>query len=109
MRCSVRTMCERNGFAEHYRGGPAGLRVAAGLGAGVLAQPVTLGWQGRLVTTGGPHGTLHLVLQVPVAAVRTDKAKKSQLWKRNTCHIRHKLEFDHQQITSVLQEHLWLR
>lgn len=85
MRRPVRMMCERNGFAEHYRGGPAGLGVAAGLGAGVLAQPVTLGSHGRLVTTGGPHGTLHLVLQVPVAAVRTDKAKKSQLRKGNTC------------------------
>lgn len=95
-------MCERNGFAD-YRGGPAGLGVAAGLRAGVLAQPVTLGSQGRLVTTGGPHGALHLVLQVPVAAVRTDKAKKRQLLS-----MRHKrsmpLEFDHQ-----LQEHLWLR
>lgn len=54
-----------------YRGGgPAGLR------AGVLAQTVTLGLLGGLGATGGPHGALHLVLQVQVAALGTEEEEE---------------------------------
>lgn len=59
-----------------YCGRPAGLGVAARLRAGVFTQPVTLVPLGRLLTTGGPHCALHLVLHVPVAALATERKRR---------------------------------
>ncbi len=56
-----------------YRGCSAGLWVAAGLGAGVFTQTVTLVSQRGFLTAGGPDCALHLVLHVPVAALCTER------------------------------------